>query len=124
MDEDPGPLVRPYVMTGGRTSPAIGAFDLISIVMAACQPQGHDGGLEPEAAQILRHCQRPTSVAELSAHTRLPLGVVRVLVTDLAEENYLRIHTGGTAQDATTHDESGGLSLSVLESVLDGIAAL
>jgi hypothetical protein len=59
MDEDPGPLVRPYVMTGGRTSPAIGAFDLISIVMAACQPQGHDGGLEPEAAQILRHCHGP-----------------------------------------------------------------
>jgi hypothetical protein len=82
-------------------------------------------GLTPEKKKILELASGEyQSVAELSAHTRLPLGVVRVLVTDLAHDKHLMIHTGGTAQDASVHDEHGGLSLSLLESVLDGIAAL
>ncbi|GMA35480.1 DUF742 domain-containing protein [Demequina litorisediminis] len=82
-------------------------------------------GLTPEKRTILQlSTGQYQSVAELSAHTRLPLGVVRVLVTDLATENHLIIHTGGTADDTSTHDADGGISLSLLESVLDGIAAL
>jgi len=115
MDEDPGPLVRPYVMTGGRTSPAIGAFDLISIVMAACQPQGHDGGLEPEAAQILRHCQRPTSVAELSARMDLPAGTVRVLLGDLLSQQPI-ITRSPLAPNAVDRP--------MLEAVINGLRAL
>ncbi len=114
MDEDPGPLVRPYVMTGGRTSPVMGGFDLISIVMAASQPRGHDG-LEPEAAQILRHCQRPTSVAELAARMDLPAGTVKVLLGDLLSQQLI-ITRSPIAANAVDRP--------MLEAVINGLRAL
>ncbi|WP_228373134.1 DUF742 domain-containing protein [Demequina maris] len=122
--EEEAYTVRPYAMTGGRVSAASKDLPMEALVEATTDPQA-SSGLTPEKKKILQLAQGQfQSVAELSAHTRLPLGVVRVLVTDLAEVNYLKIHVGGTADDATTHDASGGLSLSLLESVLDGIAAL
>ncbi|WP_238581698.1 DUF742 domain-containing protein [Demequina aestuarii] len=116
--------VRPYAVTGGRVSAASTTLPMEALVEARSDPQTLKG-LTPEKKKILQLAAgQYQSIAELSAHTRLPLGVVRVLVTDLAEDNYLTIYTGGTADDKSTHDESGGLSLSLLESVLDGIAAL
>jgi Protein of unknown function (DUF742) len=116
--------VRPYAVTGGRVSAASADLPMEALVESSSSPETLRG-LTPEKKKILQLATgQYQSVAELSAHTRLPLGVVRVLVTDLAESNYLTIHTGGTAQDESSHDASGGLSLSLLESVLDGIAAL
>jgi len=122
--DDEAYTVRPYAVTGGRVSAASKDLPMEALVEAASAAQ-NARGLTPEKKTILQLAQgQYQSVAELSAHTRLPLGVVRVLVTDLAEENYLTIHTGGTAADESSHDAHGGLSLSLLESVLDGIAAL
>lgn len=122
--EDEAYTVRPYAVTGGRVSAANSDLPMEALVEAPSDIQSLRG-LTPEKKKILQLAAgQYQSVAELSAHTRLPLGVVRVLVTDLAEENYLTIHTAGTADDAATHDANGGLSLSLLESVLDGIAAL
>ncbi len=116
--------VRPYAVTGGRVKAAGKDLPMEALVESLSSPQALRG-LTPEKKTILQLATgQYQSVAELSAHTRLPLGVVRVLVTDLAQEKHLKIHTGGTADDASTHDASGGLSLSLLESVLDGIAAL
>jgi len=116
--------VRPYAVTGGRVSAASVELPMEALVEALSDPQVLRG-LTPEKKKILQLAAgQYQSVAELSAHIRLPLGVVRVLVTDLADQNHLKIHTGGTASDASTHDESGRVSLSLLESVLDGIAAL
>ena len=62
------------------------------------------------------------SVAELSALLHLPLGVIRILVSDLADQQYVRVHTSQPVEVNT--GESPALSLSVLESVLNGISAL
>lgn len=122
--DDEAYTVRPYAVTGGRVSAASKDLPMEALVEAASDAL-NARGLTPEKRKILQLAAgQYQSVAELSAHTRLPLGVVRVLVTDLAEEKYLTIHTGGTAADQASHDASGGLSLSLLESVLDGIAAL
>jgi len=116
--------VRPYAVTGGRVSAASVNLPMEALVESSSMPESFRG-LTPEKKKILQLATgQYQSVAELSAHTRLPLGVVRVLVTDLAEDKYLTIHTGGTAQDVSLNHEPGGLSLSLLESVLDGIAAL
>ncbi|WP_461184284.1 DUF742 domain-containing protein, partial [Xylanimonas ulmi] len=65
------------------------------------------------------------SIAELSALLRLPLGVVRILVADMQEEGQLAVHTSTPVNVHTGHGSSqSGLSLSVLESVLNGISAL
>lgn len=122
--EDDAYAVRPYAVTSGRVRAAGEDLPMEALVETAVDAS-QARGLTPEKRRILQLAAgQYQSVAELSAHTRLPLGVVRVLVTDLAEEKFLTIHTGGTAADQATHDAHGGLSLSLLESVLDGIAAL
>ena len=122
--DDDSYSVRPYAVTGGRVSSATAALPMEALVESSGDPTLIKG-LTPEKIKILQLAAgQYQSVAELSAHTRLPLGVVRVLVTDLAQQNHLTIHISGTADDASTHDAHGGLSLSILESVLDGIAAL
>jgi Protein of unknown function (DUF742) len=43
-------------------------------------------GMQPEHLAILRMCQSPLSVAEISAYMQLPVSVVTVLVADLLSE--------------------------------------
>lgn len=48
--------------------------------------------VSPDARELLRRCHESTSVAELSAGLGLPLGVVRVLLTDLIEAGLVTIY--------------------------------
>ncbi len=115
---DEAAAVRPYTVTGGRTRPAVAALALEALVEAL--PSHTPAGRPTEERRILELAAgRYLSVAELSAHLRLPVGVVRVLVGDLAEEGAVRVH--GLA---TQSPSSPATTLSVLESVLDGIASL
>jgi len=110
-------VVRPYALTRGRTRSGRADLRLEALVRGvagASDPAGTSERrriLELTGAQIL-------SVAELSAHLSLPLGVVRVLVGDLADEGLVVVHSGSptTATPAT--------NLKVLESVLNGISTL
>jgi len=80
-------------------------------------------GLPPERRAILQHAASTyISVAELSALLHLPIGVVRILVSDMADHQLVRVHTSQPVEVNT--GESPALSLSVLESVLNGISAL
>ncbi|MGW0608321.1 DUF742 domain-containing protein [Streptomyces sp. NPDC002644] len=88
-DGEAGPLVRPYAMTGGRTSagPAGAGFDLIALISLDPEaPPGAAAALAPEHRLLLDLCRTETqSVAELAAGADLPVGVVRVLLGDLLE---------------------------------------
>jgi hypothetical protein len=120
--DDDAYTVRPYAVTGGRVSGESDGLALESLVstIADGKPQK---GLTPEKKKILGLAAEDfISVAELSAHCKLPLGVVRVLVTDLADHEYLTIHT--TTSVNVPVDDRSGITRSLLESVLDGIAAL
>ena len=114
--------VRPYAVTGGRVR-AAGADLPIEALVEVLPSAATAVGLPPEKRAILQHAGHTfVSVAELSALLRLPLGVVRVLVADLADLEYVRIHS---SMPVSLHTgQSPALSLSVLESVLNGIAAL
>jgi len=114
--------VRPYAVTGGRVR-AAGADLPIEALVEVLPAAANSSGLPPEKRAILQHAGHTfVSIAELSALLRLPLGVVRVLVADLAELQYLRIHSSTPVSLHT--GQSPALSLSVLESVLNGITAL
>jgi Protein of unknown function (DUF742) len=78
-DDAAGPMVRPYTVTGGRTLPA-SEFRLVTMVMSTGRPLGD---LSPEHDQILDVCERPVSVAEVSARVRLPVAVIKILLADL-----------------------------------------
>ena len=120
--EDDAYTVRPYAVTAGRISGEIDGLAIETLVSAE-----NDGralkGLTPEKKKILQlAAEEFVSIAELSAHCKLPLGVIRVLVSDMADSEYLTIHA--TAPITKTVDDRTGITLSLLESVLDGIAAL
>ncbi|HEY6795246.1 MAG TPA: DUF742 domain-containing protein [Kineosporiaceae bacterium] len=112
-DDDAGPLVRPYAVTRGRTRSPQAELQMITLVVALQAP-GHPATarLDPEHLEILARCQRPTSVAEISAGLRLPLSVVKILISDLIERQ-LVIFRAAAIPD-----------LDVLEAVINGIRRL
>lgn len=109
------PLVRPYAVTGGRTQPK---YQLqIEAMVAASHYEPRDlSVLGPECQAILGFCRDWRSVAEISAVLRLPLGVARVLVADMAVEGLVRVHQ-------IDHVE-GRPDLNLLERVLSGLRKL
>jgi hypothetical protein len=111
-DETPRPrLVRAYTITSGRTHAAV---DLPMEATLRLQP-GRDGrGLTPAVAGVLEVCDR-RSVAEVSALTRMPIGVVRVLLGDLLEAGIIRIQA--TITEQTSKDER----LELIERTLRGL---
>ncbi|MFF5449586.1 DUF742 domain-containing protein [Streptomyces sp. NPDC012888] len=119
-DDEAGPVVRPYAMTRGRTShSARHRLDLIALVVAepAAEDPVWDLTLSPEHADILWLCrERPQSVAELAADLDLPVGVVRVLVGDLVDDEL--VHVTRPVPPAELPDES------ILREVIDGLRAL
>ncbi|WP_142111864.1 DUF742 domain-containing protein [Rarobacter incanus] len=118
--------VRPYAVTGGRVRSATSDLPLETLVSA--QPEAAaTRGLPPEKRTILASAaENYVSIAEFSALLKLPLGVVRILVSDLSDAGLLTIHSTAPVNVHTGHGgaASPALSLSVLESVLNGISAL
>jgi hypothetical protein len=92
LDEEAGPVVRPYALTRGRTRPSGEALDLIAIITAIRGVRPDPADLDPEHHAVLRLCRLPTSVAELAADLDLPLGVIRILLGDLRELSLISIH--------------------------------
>jgi len=120
--DDDAYTVRPYAVTGGRVASESDGLALETLVETRSEGKSLKG-LTPEKKKILQLAAEDyISVAELSAHCKLPLGVVRVLVADLSENEYLTIHA--TSPVTANVEDRSGITLSLLESVLDGIAAL
>ncbi|MFC6086771.1 DUF742 domain-containing protein [Sphaerisporangium aureirubrum] len=117
LDEEAGRIVRPYVMTRGRTKPSRGKFDLITLVMTTGTATPGEPGLDPEHITIVTLCEpRPLSVAEIAAHLDLPAGTVRVLLGDLVDRRLVAIQE--------PHRGSDVLSLDTYKAVLNGLRAL
>ncbi len=115
-EPDPGPFLRPYAMTEGRTEPSgadLAIEDLVTLPAAAAEPPPW---LSLEHRSIALACRETLSVAELAARVDLPLGVTRVLVGDLAEQGMVTVHR------APSH--AGGPNVALLEQVLHGLQRL
>jgi hypothetical protein len=108
-------LVRPYAVTGGRTKPR---YQLqIEAMVAASHYEARDlSVLSPECQAILGFCRDWRSVAEVSAVLRMPLGVARVLIADMAVQGLVRVHQMDHAH--------GRPDLNLLERVLSGLRKL
>ncbi|WP_326724738.1 MULTISPECIES: DUF742 domain-containing protein [unclassified Streptomyces] len=120
-DNEAGPLVRPYAMTGGRTKsgPTGVRFDLIALVTLDTGAPGidDDTSLGPEHRALIELCRVETqSVAELSADADLPVGVVRVLLGDLLELGCVTVSR--PVPPAQLPDER------ILREVIEGLRAL
>jgi len=115
--------VRPYALTGGRTQ--FGQVLLVETFVATIERPGEQSVLSgggwaervmPELRAIVELCRRLRSVAEISAMLRIPLGVVRVLISDLADQGRIRVYGTGHMP--------GGPDRALLERVLSGLRRL
>jgi hypothetical protein len=92
LDEEAGPVVRPYALIRGRTRPSGETLDLIAIITAVRGAHIDPSSLDPEHLAVLRICRLPASVADIAADLDLPLGVVRILLGDLQDRSLVTIH--------------------------------
>jgi hypothetical protein len=116
LDRDAGPVVRPYALTRGRTHATGREFGLTDLVEADRARLDAGRALPPEHRQLLALCSRPAAVADLASEVDLPLGVVRVLISDLCQQGLVRV--------VRRTEHRAASDASVLRSVLDGLRAL
>ncbi|MFC4529921.1 DUF742 domain-containing protein [Sphaerisporangium dianthi] len=115
LDQDAGPLIRPYTVTRGRTRPSGPAFDMVAIVRAV--PGGRpQPGLSPEHLRILRMCAQPMSVVDLASESGLSLGVTRVLLGDLRDQGLVTVRPPATVSQLPEER--------LLREVIQGLKAL
>ncbi|WP_240119518.1 MULTISPECIES: DUF742 domain-containing protein [unclassified Streptomyces] len=90
-EDETGPMVRPYAVTGGRTRPSTRlTLDLMACVTAvAADDVPAVDHARARVLALLRGGSRP--VVELAADADMPLTVVRVLLGDLAEAGLVRV---------------------------------
>ncbi|MEU9334362.1 DUF742 domain-containing protein [Streptomyces sp. NPDC048290] len=119
--------VRPYSLTGGRTR--FGHVLLVETFVASTAAleageerkeltNGLNPRVMPEMRAIVELCRRMRTVAEIAALLRMPLGVVRVLLSDLADQGKIRVYGTGTGHGA------GRPERALLERVLSGLRRL
>ncbi|GAA3099250.1 DUF742 domain-containing protein [Streptosporangium carneum] len=112
--EEESSLVRLYTVTGGRTAPRT-RLAMEALVSSATSAQLGLSYIR-EYRAISEICHQVRSVAEISALLGVPLGVARVLISDMESEGLVRVHHPHTA--------AGGPDLAVLERVLSGLHRL
>ncbi|MFF1721927.1 DUF742 domain-containing protein [Streptomyces sviceus] len=116
--------VRPYSLTGGRTR--FGHVLLVETFVAALEApeerkeltNGSLRSVMPELRAIVELCRRMRTVAEIAALLKMPLGVVRVLLSDLADQGKIRVYGTGTGHGTGRPDRA------LLERVLNGLRRL
>ena len=109
-------VVPVYAFTRGRTRAAGQALPLEAVVTATGLSLTSSGAfLQMESRAIVEMCARPKSLAEIGAALRVPVGVARVLVGDLANGGYLEVHLPRTV------DGDGGPAPAILGRLLDGL---
>ena len=107
--------VRPYAMTGGRTRPTHDHLEIETLVSTIFTGE-QTPKLTVEQRAIAALCRDILSIAEISARLHVPLGVVRILVGDMADEHLVMVHRPAHVGDRP--------DLALLERVLDGLRTI
>ncbi|HEV3357437.1 MAG TPA: DUF742 domain-containing protein [Pseudonocardiaceae bacterium] len=110
-------MARPYAWTEGRTRAHIQvAIEAIVQISPSGRtlPYNH---ADPRSV-VVRLCREPQSLAEIGARLALPIGVARVLVSDLVAAELLIV------RNTLTEESSLAQRRDLLERVLDGLHTL
>jgi len=108
---EPDPIVRPFMLTGGRTQPMRDGLRIETQLYAA--PAALSAPLRFESRRIVELCQEARSIADLASVLSVPLGVVRVIVADLITEGFVLVD-----------DAPAVLSTKLIERIRDRVRAL
>ncbi|MER6434068.1 DUF742 domain-containing protein [Streptomyces sp900105245] len=113
-------MVRPFTITGGRTSPQQDDLTLITLVTTIPDPPSdpwHDPPrMQPEHRTLLDLCERPTAVAEVAASLSLPLHLTRILLSDLIASGRMRV-----LPQVPFTQAADSAALALLHAVRDGL---
>lgn len=116
VDEEAGPVVRPYAMTGGRTKASSSSFDLLAMAVATStgiSPGTHMGS---EHRRLLNLVRRPRPIVEIASDAGLPIGVIKVLLGDLLDQGLILVRAPLPASSLPAE--------SLLKELISGLRAL
>jgi hypothetical protein len=111
-----GRVVPVFALTGGRTRSSTGADMPVETLVTATSAGTGAGELHLEHRATVELAARPISVVEIGAALRVPVGVARVLVSDLVDAGYLSVHLPPSAAGS-------GPAPEILERLLEGLRA-
>jgi hypothetical protein len=106
-----------YALTRGRTRSAGCDMPIESLVTVTEHGQRGAPALDIEYRRILELGRQVVSLVEIGFALGVPVGVARVLVSDLAESGHLVVHAPPPLE------ANGGPSHELLERLLDGLRA-
>jgi hypothetical protein len=110
-------LVRPYVLTKGRTKSSRHLAIEALISAESDSPRWRSSEITGEFQSVRALCSYPRSVAEVAAILSVPLGVARVLLGDMADLGLVSIHD-------TVAASNGRPGIALIERVLHGLRRL
>ncbi|MBB2908887.1 hypothetical protein FHS43_000133 [Streptosporangium becharense] len=116
VDEDAGPVVRPYAVTGGRTRTASARFDLLAMAVATGTPISAGTHLGSQHRRLLNLVRRARPIAEIASDAGLPVGVIRVLLGDLLDHGLILVRSPIPAASAPPEN--------LLRELISGLRAL
>lgn len=107
-------VVPAYALTQGRTRATGEELPIEALVSATRFALSREAGLQTEWQAIVVLARRPVSIAEIGAQLKVPIGVARVLVGDLAHAGYLHVSVPRVNADGRPDRE-------LLRRLLDGL---
>lgn len=108
-------LARPYAWTRGRTEPSV-PLEVETMVSTAVRYDA-DRVMGMEHHSVAELCRHPHSVAEVAAKLSVPLGVARVLLSEMAELGLVKVHRTVAGDDVAA-------DLVLMERVLRGLRGI
>ena len=109
--EDDEPHTRPFIVASGKTKPT--AHVAIEMLVEAT---GLDKLVRFEKRKVLDRAATPISVAELSAHLKMPIGTTMVVVGELLDEGLLKAHK--------TAEHSGLTDINIMTRIIQRVREL
>lgn len=115
--EENAASVRAYAWTGGRTRTST-QLEIETLISTSTRAEDTMHTMRSEHQSVARLCRSTKSVAEIGALLSLPLGVVRVLLDDMAGLGLVTVHTNQTMNG------DGAPDMDLLKRVLRGLSNL
>jgi hypothetical protein len=114
--EENAASVRAYAWTGGRARTSA-QLEIETLVSMTTRAEELMHSMRSEHQYVARLCRQSRSVAEIGALLALPLGVVRVLLDDMAGLGLITVHSPQTT-------DNGQPEIDLMRRVLQGLTNL
>jgi len=105
-------LVRPFIMTAGRTRAERRDLRLETMLQSRVEQPPRD--LPSEQEELLRLCAVPQSIAEAASKLGLVVGVVQVIAGDLIARELIEVH----------HTDPVEIELDMLTKMIERVRAI